>query len=177
MRHYDEGVGVVVKRPYVTNTKFPFFYTAFDSVVEHMHSTVEDIAHRSIQEISYTMIQPRMANRYEAKVACFNGKAMYVAFRLRFGPSIGADSEVMPFAEFAINELQRNCRHAILDGLVRVDIFKNGSGKFVVNEFESLDADYNHAEEGDINILLEAYWLDKMNGYVEQLVLTRTTIS
>ena len=33
-------------------------------------------------------------------------------------------------------------RHAILDGMVRVDVFQTSSGRLVVNEIETFEGDY-----------------------------------
>ena len=49
--------------------------------------------------------------------------------------------KLFKFAELAIQQLS-STRHAILDALVRVDIFQNAQGEYVVNEIETFEADY-----------------------------------
>jgi hypothetical protein len=94
--------------------------------------------------MSYVMLQPRVLNPMEMKVACWNGGEPYVAMRKR---GMGArafvgctEDDVLSYATTAIGILKRANPHAILDGLVRVDIFQLEDGRLVVNEFESLEA-------------------------------------
>jgi hypothetical protein len=50
---------------------------------------------------------------------------------------------IVDFAASALAQLDMNLPdQCILDGLVRVDVFRNNAGKLVVNEFESMEAVY-----------------------------------
>ena len=53
----------------------------------------------------------------------------------------------MAFAKNAVQELKIRVPECICDGLVRVDIFTNANGNLVVNEFESLEAEYSSTEK------------------------------
>jgi len=55
----------------------------------------------------------------------------------------------MKFAEDAIQMLKAACPEAIVDGLVRVDIFEMSDGRLVVNEFESFEALFQNGTEDD----------------------------
>jgi hypothetical protein len=82
IQHFDEGMGWVVKLPYVTNER-PFRCT-----------------------------------------------------------SLADFAELISFAGKAITLLCSRCPHTIADGLSRVDIFTTANGDWVVNQFESLEAQY-----------------------------------
>ena len=77
--------------------------------------------------------------------------------------------DIFKFAEEAVKKLKSACPSAITDGIVRVDIFQTMFGKFVVNEFESLEADYCTTSETDsffVRNFLVDYWvnvLDKLS--------------
>ena len=68
------------------------------------------------------------------------------------GRSISTESHAALFtlSIAAIERTKTNCPGFITDGLLRVDIFKNKDGKYVVNEFESLDADYYGASSSHL---------------------------
>ena len=62
-----------------------------------------------------------------------------------------------------LRELKVLCPDAILDGLVRVDIMNCHDGRLVVNEFESLEAQYSRGcgrstKEEAISQSLQSYW-------------------
>jgi hypothetical protein len=153
----------------VTNTICPWALKTEAAVIGKLNSIHNAILEGRALEIPYTMMQPRMHCRTEVKVACFNGTAMYIAKTLYDGPGIGTQAEMLEFAERAIRDLKSACPDAIVDGLVRVDIFKTKTGKLVVNEFESLEADYSHSKEGDLSTMLSLYWYDKMNQYMDEI--------
>lgn len=170
MRHYDEGHGVIIKHPYVTHMTCPPALTSKAAVISKLNSVANAIEEGRALEISYTMMQPRMECRTEAKVVCFNGTAMYIATTLFHGGSIGTTDEMLEFAEKAIRDLAKACPFAILDGLVRVDIFRNKAGQLVVNEFESLEADFAHnKKDGDVFTALSLYWFNKCSQCLDEI--------
>jgi len=96
--------------------------------------------------IPYTMIQPTMRNKKEYKVVLFNREPKYVAHNANLmgtGFSRYPHHEIMNFAAHALNEFSLACPFAMVNSLMRVDIFQNKSNKLVVNEFESLEADHH----------------------------------
>jgi hypothetical protein len=108
------------------------------------------------------MIQPRLRNRREYKVILLNGKYKYST-----GPSKGKAFSVPPhrdlisFAERAVQTLSHHHAGAICDGLIRVDVMQTFTGDMIVNEFESLEADYTSKRNAETlltdNFLTE-YW-------------------
>ena len=119
------------------------------------------------------LLQPCMENRKEYKIVVFDGKPMYVSYNpkdsgaKRKAFSKAPHTELLAFAGIAVQRLKQNCPESIIDGLIRVDIFKNKSQQFIVNEFESLDANY-YANEGDMikesnaAEFLILYWMEKI---------------
>ncbi len=115
------------------------------------------------------MLQVSLKNRKEYKVVCFNGEVQYIASinRLKVGTSFSyaPHIELFRFVKDAISLLKHFHRGAIVDGLVRVDVMQNAKGEFIVNEFESLEANISHTCNKllfDINNKLVDYWFSKL---------------
>lgn len=74
--------------------------------------------------------------------------------------------EFITFGLSALQKIHEADRDTyILDGLVRVDIFKNNEGNLVVNEFESLEARHfsnNHCKVIGVTDYLRLYWREKL---------------
>jgi len=86
-----------------------------------------------------------MKNATEYKCVLFNGRRQYLAHNCsRIGTSYSdyPHHDLFDFAELAVNRLAAEVPAAILDSLVRVDIFRKKNGSLVVNEFESFEADH-----------------------------------
>ena len=114
-----------------------------------------------------------MHNRREYKVVVLNNSPVYIA-----GISTGSSKskngvnrafsdfeELQKFAGQAVDRLRLAAPFAITDGLFRVDIFQTAAGKMVVNEFESLDAEYQSPASGTAEAtytFLEKYWYHKI---------------
>ena len=68
---------------------------------------------------------------------------------------------------------------AIVEGLIRVDIFKRKDGKLVVNEFESFEADhhpgryYKEEMKYAVDTKLEYLYLRILQKYVDQKYFDR----
>lgn len=101
------------------------------------------------EELPYTMVQATMANKKEYKVVLFKGEARYISIGStnKLGTAFSSKPELMNFAMEALKEFASACPHAIVDSLMRVDIFQTRTGKLVVNELESLEADH-HCRSG-----------------------------
>ena len=69
---------------------------------------------------------------------------MYVASsKSSKGKVYASNEELMQFAETAVSMLKTRCPETCIDGLLRVDImFSNDESKMIVNEFESLEANF-----------------------------------
>lgn len=73
--------------------------------------------------------------------------------------------ELITFCKDSLKCFKSNCPHAITDGLFRVDVMQMRSGKFVVNEFESLEANYYgklESQEFVVSLFLKNYWINKI---------------
>jgi hypothetical protein len=72
-------------------------------------------------------------------------------------------TEWFNFARTAIERVKEKCPGLVMKGLLRVDIFRDCNGVFVVNEFESLDAGYGSLDGNDTcrtTAFLQNYWFN-----------------
>jgi len=70
----NEGCGVVVKLPFVTNTPVSFCRS-----VAELIDALQRKSNQNAQRLDYGMVQPAMKDRKEYKTVCLDGKAKYVA--------------------------------------------------------------------------------------------------
>ena len=123
-----------------------------------------------------------MSNYFEAKIVCWNGRAMYIwlikegAKETRQPTQFSNKCALFAFAESAIQILKCNCPAFICDGLTRVDIFVDDFGDFKVNEIESLEARYltDHSspskDEIYVRQVLPHYWIDVVHKLIEEAI-------
>jgi hypothetical protein len=115
-----------------------------------------------------------MHNRKEYKVVALGRHPLYVASIHGSGSKKSLDGvnekfaekeELLEFAGAAMKRLVKVLPYVISDGLFRVDIFKTADGRLVVNEFESLDANFDGAERYEIVTynFLSSYWSNLMH--------------
>jgi hypothetical protein len=162
-REHNEGSGCVVKMPYTTNREFCHFAKSEDVLI----GTIRLAISRYTGIMPYVMVQPCMVNPRETKVVCWNGVAKWIAHNgSTRGKSISKfpHAELFRFVEMAIAELKQQCPAAIVNGLVRVDVFKNAQSSYVVNEFESLEAQYQSVsaevtQDAWVMTELTKYWI------------------
>ena len=57
----------------------------------------------------------------------------------------------------------------IVDGIVRFDISKSNDNKLVLNQFESLEANYYGDGEGNVREFVEQYWEHKIYDCINSL--------
>ena len=162
------GCGWVVKFPYRTNHADMAYCRTPLTVFSKLGRAAEKFG----VMMPYAIIQPCMANKVEYKVVMINGQPLYHTTKGKRGKSfIGDDTTLLfTFAKAAVKLLKRNCRDAIVDGLVRVDVMCY-KGRMVVNEFESLEACYGtngryFALEASVTTFLTQYWLQKLEKYL-----------
>ncbi len=116
------------------------------------------------------MIQPCMYNRKEYKVVALNNVPIYIASiasgrgkksAAGVNQQFGDTDSLLDFAGKAIGAFRLNAPFAITDGLFRVDIFQDVT---VVNEFESLDANYSALTNLQMatHSFLIKYWENKI---------------
>lgn len=83
-----------------------------------------------------------------------------------------SEADLIAFAESAIAHLRDSGVPFILDNIIRVDLFDNGDGRLVVNEFESLEAGYktsDAAKNNEVYLFLEMYWESKIYESISNL--------
>jgi hypothetical protein len=113
-----------------------------------------------------------MSNKKEYKVVCVNGIACSLNLVKSVGVSFSSPphSSLFHFCEDAISLLRKRCPESITDGIIRVDLFQNQEGRYIVNEFESLEAITYAGGGRDIDIHLSElkiiYWVEKVLQYV-----------
>lgn len=80
--------------------------------------------------------------------------------------------ELLAFSDLAIKRFKEDNESAIIDGLFRVDIFMRKNGTFAVNEFESLEANYDGPPnmEAATRSYLITYWLRKIELLFENTI-------
>jgi hypothetical protein len=158
MDKYDYGAGVLLKLPFTTNQRYKTCKTP-DKCYSRLIIIVV-IFETYAGVIPYCMLQPTLENRMEYTVVCFNGTPLYIANvggcgnvgkgRLPFSNAIS----LKLFAANAITILSNHCPHALLSGLVRVDLMYNEHlNKIVINEFESLEAMYSSTKVRNVEFI------------------------
>lgn len=168
--------GWVVKMPYTTNCEYMKICRDLAEVIDALKAACSIYFGR----VDYAMIQPCMRNRREYKIVMFNKKPQYIAgisqhpasSRAFIGAKDGSNYWIFKFAENAVSELEKCCPEAITDGLLRVDIFQTVENKFVVNEFESLEANISCKSMNKQLLttdLMRQYWFRKINEYISSL--------
>jgi hypothetical protein len=175
---HDEVVDWVVKAPYVTNKQH--FY-GYGDTTEKVMARVKTYTTQMYQKtvncyiVPYLLLQERVSKNKEVKVVFLRGQYSHIA-------SIGQSTkqshdpftsdDVVAFAATALDVLKTNLQCSIVDGLVRVDVFKSNRGQLVVNEFESLDADFCCKAKGKAEeaiVFLAKYWEFKVYDAVTEL--------
>lgn len=138
----------VLKPPYSTNK---MHYMLYPKNVEDAVNHVKSVAKRSfhdakpgIKDLPYIMLQRRVIDNAEVKLAFFNGVFSHVANGMGKPATLQgySTSDLANFATGILDRLGSSSTPFILDGLVRVDLFKSNEGELVVNELESLEAMY-----------------------------------
>jgi hypothetical protein len=165
----EEDCGWVVKAPYTTNCQYIKFAKTIGGVVDAIRNANDALFYR----IPYIMIQACMSNRKEYKIVVFNQIIQYIMVEYKHSKPSKAFSkkphkELFSFVYEAIQDLKNDCPAFICDGLVRVDIFQNKHGRLVVNEFESLEANYysKHIDDMLLTEKLTDYWIEKIIFFV-----------
>lgn len=137
--------GWVVKAPFTTGCAFIRYCNSLSQILISLRTGSQ----KYYGSLPYLMIQARMINNKEYKVVVLNGSAKYLAYNThRHGVAFSSKphKKLFDFAESAVQQLKASNPSSIIDMLVRVDIFQTYRGDFVVNEFESLEADYFASE-------------------------------
>lgn len=185
MIKHNEGLGMVVKAPFVTNGKH-YLTTGIktaESIVENIESVSEQFGKVGCYPVPYVMVQPCMINRLEKKIVCVGGQYCYTLH-----PQCGKlgreyryegdmEARYAEIAEDTIYRLKKSLPECVLDGLVRVDIFEtsrndeNGVPIWVVNEVESLEAIFECPDAtklAGVQRKLTQYWVAVIGGLIRE---------
>ncbi len=169
----EEGCGYVLKMPFTTNSAFVRYPSCYSDVLESFKVCCKSYA----SYMPYVMLQPCMCNKRENKVVVVAGKALYISENKNKSGrqySFGEHKELFEFCEDAVKQLKHIDGSFQSDGLVRVDVFVNQLGDFVVNEFESLEANYYSTknsvdQEAKVTRWLFNFWLKQLREQVPLL--------
>ena len=130
--------------------------------------------------IPYAIIQPEIIDNTEAKVVCFDGKAIFLNphKKGKSGRSPFRDideSNLRTFAEHVIACLKRRCPAICTRQVLRIDIFGfvDYPGEFICNEVEGYEAqkcatgsDSGTAESKVYKAVVQ-YWIETLTELVE----------
>ena len=114
--------------------------------------------------LPYVILQERVMTPHEVKVVFLGKSYLHIASRKKNLKPFKS-SHIVNFASKMLKEISMKLPHLICDGLIRVDVFKSNEGHLVVNEFESLEANYESGNpKGDSLVVdyLTKYWECKM---------------
>ena len=83
-------------------------------------------------------------------------------------------TNLLAFAQYAINQFKLKCIGGMANILFRVDIFINQYGQFKVNEFESFEANHsslNLVLYSEVRQFLRYFWYNKL----KEILQTKAT--
>ena len=129
-----------MKTPFTTNGHNKRYAYSLEDIINKIANQYETFK----EVLPYTMVQPTMTNKKEYKVVLFNGEARYISKVSPYskGTAFSSKPELMNFAVEALKEFGSACPNALVDSLMRVNVFQTMTEKLVVNELESLEADH-----------------------------------
>jgi hypothetical protein len=178
----ENGCGWVIKAPFTTNCESVRYAKTYADVVKYMRS----LSKLYLGNVPYLMIQPCMYNRCEVKIVVLKNQPLYKAsiatgagakskggVNKTFSGNLNTLDALLAFANTALEKLLSTVPYAITDGLFRVDIFQTISGQLVVNEFESLEADFGCKASGSTDFeafawtFLSNYWSQKIESLIK----------
>ena len=174
----DEGEGWILKLPFTTNGEGLKFCKSVGEILRGVKKHAADFGGR----MSYSMLQPCLANRKEYKVVLLGGTATFVADiaqRSHCGVPFSSPPHtvIKAFAERVCEMLESQCDGALALPMLRVDIMHSKDG-LVVNEFESLEACYfsKHFDKWEASTFtyLQTFWKSTIESLVQEELCRRT---
>jgi hypothetical protein len=188
---YCNGNQFVCKLPFTTNGRHNStvkYCVGYDGILE-MLTQFQNNANIG-GYIMYAMIQPKIPDNTEAKIICFNGKAVFRNLNKKSSngrsPFGGVkDEAIFHFAEHVISILRSVCPELITEQVLRVDIFgfRNRPGVYIVNEIEGYEAQRTAkgakagVKVGKLATDVEDYWYNVLCELVEYHINNNTTSS
>jgi len=171
---FTDFKGYVLKLPSTTGRHGIKYIKSPTVAVDDIVTSVLEVSRRFGGQLPYVMLQRRLIFNIEYKVVLFNGFARFVSSskgsRDPERPKLN-QYDLRKFAETAIRTLQAVVPHCIADGLVRVDVFTDTAQGMVVNEFESLEANWHVNRDSDVNAMnadLITYWTTRFSNALEK---------
>ena len=173
----------ILKAPFTTNSQhFKSYVENSSDAFSAMNRVTRDLYHNSMPtcyEIPYMMLQERVKDNAEVKMIFLNFEFNHFAstrgrnFVTRL-PGY-SEEDLIAFGYSVLEKLKSNNlgQVYILDGLVRIDIFKANSGELVLNEVESLEAGYQTSDAvscARVDDFLHTYWETKIYDSINRLL-------
>lgn len=164
-----------MKAPYVTNSGyFKRYVNTVSDAMAHIKTVCDNIYRRQggsqthpCYEIPYMLLQQRVLCNDEAKLCFFNMKFSHFVSGKNLKHSFKGytKEDLIMFAYHCLQSIKHLENQYVLDGLVRVDLFKDDQGLLVVNELESLEASISSLVEKNrcqSSEFLTDYWYCKI---------------
>ena len=181
VEEFPVDIDFVMKAPFVTNRKhFHYYPKDGDAAIAFLKCSYRKMyIKKNIFAVPYLMLQERVKNNTEVKLIFLNGiyhhtmSCAVSSVQMSF-TGISA-AQLIDFANSVMESISAHEEY-IVDGLVRIDLFRNNAGELVVNELESLEARYFTL---DSNILascvtfLQEYWEKKIYSCIDSFVESR----
>jgi len=162
-----------MKAPFITNRNhfhsYPSDAASAIMNLKGIHNKIH--VTKSCFDVPYVMLQERVKCNNEVKLVFLDGVYHHTLScttkTITMSLAGVTDAELVHFATTVMQSLAEHDEY-ILDGLVRVDVFKDNDGELVVNELESLEARTFTLNEGLANAtqdFLEQYWEKKLYNF------------
>jgi hypothetical protein len=164
-----------MKAPFVTNRKhFHYYPKTGEAAISCFRSAYKKIyITKNCFAVPYVMLQERVKVNKEVKLIFLDGiyhHSMSCAISSVSMSFTGVShDELIIFANSVLESISAHEEY-IIDGLVRVDIFRNNDGELVVNELESLEARYFTSTASHLascERFLEEYWEKKVYSCID----------
>lgn len=174
----------IMKAPFTTNSQhFKWFISNSQfEAMSAMNRVTKDLNsnHPTCYAIPYMMLQEKAFNNTEPKIVYLNKQFSHFAGGRGRGSAVVkslpgyTSDDLIKFGHDVIDRLSNNSlgHNYILDGLVRIDMFKSNDGKLVLNEVESLEAGYKTNDENAcarVATFIQIYWETKIFNSIHTL--------
>ena len=166
----------MLKAPFITNRNhFHSYPSDAESAVMNLKGIHNKIhVSKACFSVPYVMLQERAICNNEVKLVFLDGVYHHIMSSTIKAVTMSltgvTEGQIIQFATSVVQSLAGH-EHYILDGLVRVDVFKDNEGELVVNELESLEArsfTLNEALASSTQEFLEQYWEKKLYTMIKQ---------
>jgi hypothetical protein len=125
-------------------------------------------------EIPYMMLQHRATCNNEVKLCFLNKKFSHMHSGNNVMKSLRSytQEDLVRFAFQSLQSIASLNETYVLDGLIRVDMFRDSQGMLVINELESLEANFYSTKgvgEAQTSKFLRHYWYKKICESITEL--------